>query len=78
MESTAAHAGRLFGVGQGAQEAVYLRALALPGGIIVVTDDMVNLAANDPELLAVLAHEMGHLRGRHAPKPRPTPTPSRN
>ena len=48
MESTAAHAGRLFGVGQGAQEAVYLRALALPGGIIVVTDDMVNLAANDP------------------------------
>jgi predicted Zn-dependent protease len=41
-------------------------ALALPGGIIVVTDDMVRIAANDDELLAVLAHEIGHVRGRHA------------
>jgi len=41
-------------------------ALALPGGIIIVTDDMVKLAGNDAELLAVLAHEIGHVRGRHA------------
>jgi predicted Zn-dependent protease len=41
-------------------------AFALPGGIIVVTDDMVKLAANEGELMAVLAHEIGHLRGRHA------------
>jgi predicted Zn-dependent protease len=41
-------------------------AFALPGGIIVVTDDMVNLAASDGELMAVLAHEIGHARGRHA------------
>lgn len=41
-------------------------AFALPGGIIVVTDDMVKLAANDGELMAVLAHEIGHVRGRHA------------
>lgn len=40
-------------------------ALALPGGIIVVTDDMVKLASDD-ELLAVLAHEIGHVRGQHS------------
>lgn len=41
-------------------------AFALPGGIVVVTDDMVKLAKSDSELLAVLAHEIGHVRGRHA------------
>lgn len=40
-------------------------AFALPGGIIVVTDDMVKLAANDDELLAVIAHEIGHERHQH-------------
>lgn len=41
-------------------------AFALPSGIIVITDDMVKLAHNDEELMAVLAHEIGHVRGRHA------------
>lgn len=41
-------------------------ALALPSGIVVVTDAMVVLADNDEELLAVLAHEVGHVRGRHS------------
>jgi predicted Zn-dependent protease len=41
-------------------------ALALPGGIIIVTDDMVRLAPNEGELMAVLAHEIGHVQGRHA------------
>lgn len=41
-------------------------ALALPSGIIVITDDLVNLARHDEELMAVLAHEIGHVRGRHA------------
>lgn len=41
-------------------------ALALPGGIIVVTDEMVQATANDAEFLAVVAHEMGHVQGRHA------------
>lgn len=40
-------------------------ALALPGGIIVVTDAFVDLAENDDQILAVLAHEMGHVEYRH-------------
>ena len=40
-------------------------AFALPGGIIVVTDAMVKLTANDDELLAVIAHEIGHERHQH-------------
>lgn len=41
-------------------------ALALPSGIIIFTDELVELAKNDQELIAVLAHEIGHLRQRHA------------
>jgi len=40
-------------------------AFALPGGAIVLTDQMVELAASEEELLAVLAHEIGHVEGRH-------------
>jgi Zn-dependent protease with chaperone function len=40
-------------------------AFALPGGIIVITDELVALAKSDDELLAVLAHELGHVRLRH-------------
>jgi len=40
-------------------------AFALPAGIIVVTDDLVKLAKNDREVLAVLAHELGHVHHRH-------------
>lgn len=46
--------------------AVGTNAFALPSGIIVISDDMVKLAHNDEELMAVLAHEIGHVRGRHA------------
>lgn len=41
-------------------------ALALPSGIIIVTDALVGLARHDEELQAVIAHEIGHVRGRHA------------
>ncbi len=41
-------------------------AFALPGGIMVVTDDLVTLAKNDTEIVAVLAHELGHVKRRHA------------
>jgi Zn-dependent protease with chaperone function len=40
-------------------------AVALPSGIIVVTDALVTLAADDREILGVLAHEAGHVEGRH-------------
>jgi Zn-dependent protease with chaperone function len=40
-------------------------AFALPGGTIVITDQLVKLADNDEEILAVLAHELGHVSERH-------------
>jgi Zn-dependent protease with chaperone function len=40
-------------------------ALALPSGTIVVTDGLVALAKSDDEILAVLAHEAGHVQERH-------------
>lgn len=40
-------------------------AIALPGGNVVVTDDLIALAENDEEILAVLAHEAGHVELRH-------------
>lgn len=41
-------------------------ALALPAGRIVLTDELVALLADDEEaLMAVLAHELGHLHHRH-------------
>jgi Zn-dependent protease with chaperone function len=41
-------------------------AFALPGRTVVVTDEMVDFAGGDDELMAVLAHELGHVQGRHA------------
>ena len=40
-------------------------AFALPGGTVVVTDELIELAEHDEEILAVLAHELGHVQGRH-------------
>ena len=40
-------------------------AFALPGGAIVLTDGLVDLARNDAQVSAVLAHEIGHVRHRH-------------
>lgn len=41
-------------------------AFAVPGGIVVMTDELVELAESDAEIMAVLAHEVGHLYGRHS------------
>ncbi|MEW6677669.1 MAG: M48 family metallopeptidase [Pseudomonadota bacterium] len=41
-------------------------AFALPDGTIVMTDQLVDLADNDEEILAVLAHELGHVQQRHS------------
>ena len=40
-------------------------AFALPDGTVVFTDEIVHLAHNDDELLAVFAHEIGHVKYRH-------------
>lgn len=40
-------------------------AFALPGGFVVVTDELVALAQHEDEIEAVLAHEYGHLVARH-------------
>lgn len=45
--------------------AVGANAFALPGGTVVVTDQLVALLGDDREFLAVVAHELGHERHRH-------------
>ncbi len=40
-------------------------ALALPHGTVFLTDQLVALAASDDEVVAVLAHETGHVARRH-------------
>ena len=40
-------------------------AMALPGGIVVITDEMLKVAVSREEVLAVLAHEIGHVELRH-------------
>ena len=47
-------------------ESMGANAFALPGGTVVVTDQLVRLSEKDEEVLAVLAHEIGHVEGRHA------------
>ncbi len=41
-------------------------ALALPSGIIIFTDEIVELAESDEALIGVLAHEVGHIEQRHS------------
>ncbi|MBW2513535.1 MAG: M48 family metallopeptidase [Deltaproteobacteria bacterium] len=40
-------------------------AFALPNGVIVFTDEIIQMAEHDDELSAVLAHEIGHIVHRH-------------
>lgn len=47
-------------------EALGPNAMALPGGTVLVLDELVNLAQDDAEILGVLAHETGHVSERHA------------
>ena len=41
-------------------------AFALPSGTVVMTDALVELAESDLEIEGVLAHEVGHVTGRHS------------
>ena len=40
-------------------------ALALPNGDIILTDKLVELSLNEDELIAVILHEIGHIKKRH-------------
>jgi predicted Zn-dependent protease len=41
-------------------------AFALPGGTIIITDQMIDLAQTREEILAILSHEVGHVEYRHS------------
>lgn len=41
-------------------------ALALPNNTIILTDELVEMAQNDQEIIGVLAHEQAHLLKRHS------------
>jgi Zn-dependent protease with chaperone function len=45
--------------------AIGANAFALPSGVVVVTDELVALAGSSERVVAVLAHEAGHVVGRH-------------
>ena len=40
-------------------------AFALPGGVLVLTDELVAETGDDADVVAVLAHELSHARNRH-------------
>lgn len=40
-------------------------ALALPGGVILVTTGLLDTLKSEAEMIAVLAHEMGHIESSH-------------
>lgn len=49
-----------------ASKALGANAFALPGGYIVITDDLVNMLNDVPDAtLGILAHELGHVQHRH-------------
>ena len=45
-----------------------VNAFSLPGGYVFVHTGLLKIVANDDELAAVLAHEIGHITARHAVK----------
>ncbi len=48
-----------------AVRATFVNAFALPGGAVVVTDELIAQARSPDELAGVLAHEIAHVEGRH-------------
>lgn len=41
-------------------------AFALPSGVVVMTDDLVNMAKSNDELIGILYHEISHVEMRHS------------
>ena len=42
-----------------------INAYATPGGVIIVTTELMNAVENDNELAFVIGHEIGHFKNRH-------------
>ena len=60
------HTSPKLGSGPNARSRLGPNAFALPGGTIVVTDEMLQLLqGRDDVLIGVLGHELGHVRRRH-------------
>ncbi len=47
-------------------ETIGANAFALPNGTIVITDELIDLAEQDEEILAILLHEIGHVVHHHS------------
>jgi predicted Zn-dependent protease len=65
FDSIAPHDGRTFALLFRSAGAIGANAFALPGGTVLLTDQLVELAPDDDALAAVLAHEIGHVEKRH-------------
>lgn len=61
----AAGADSAFDIRVSAVEAPMVNAFALPGGAVMVTDDLIRDAQSPDELAAVIAHEVAHVEKRH-------------
>lgn len=61
----AAYADTPFDVRVRAVHAPMVNAFALPGGAILITDDLIREAETSDELAAVVAHEVAHIEKRH-------------
>jgi Zn-dependent protease with chaperone function len=48
------------------QKALGPNAIAVPGGRLIMTDELVALSKNDDALMGVLLHELGHIKYRHS------------
>lgn len=47
-------------------DAIGPNAFALPNGSIIITDELIDLAKDDLEILSILYHEIGHVHYRHS------------
>jgi len=65
-EAIGSHQDLRIKVGFRKSEAMGANAFALPNGHIIFTDAIVALATHDDELLAILGHEIGHVKYRHS------------
>lgn len=61
----AAHSDTPFDISVRAVHAPMVNAFALPGGYVLVTDDLIEEAKGPDEVAAVIAHEIAHVENRH-------------